>query len=182
MPFALRRCNRCFNSSFPGLFLPVVNYLVHTGKTFACDLSRSSPVRIHDPSLNLSRAIRLFHISRRRTAGRGNEGSRPTPTDFLLTTFWGGWMIAPTPLTCIRDSGSREGPSTAARLHSQACHMWHWSLCDTYVRGSYTSCSLASFARESPFITRARHRFAAGVLLRARVERSQVDAHQSDPY
>ena len=31
-------------------------------------------------------------------------------------------MIAPMPLTCIRDSGSREGPSTAARLHPQACH------------------------------------------------------------
>ena len=67
-------------------------------RRFAWDITRSSPVRIHDPSLNVSRVIRLFRISRRRTAGRGNEGSRPTPTEFLLTTCQGGWMIAPTPL------------------------------------------------------------------------------------
>ena len=58
-------------------------------RRFALDITRSSPVRMHDASLNVSRAIRLFHVSHRRTPGRENEVSRPTPTDFLLTTCRG---------------------------------------------------------------------------------------------
>ena len=62
-------------------------------------------------------------ISRRSRAGRGNENSRPTPTDFLLTKFRGDGCSRRRRFTCICDSGSQEGPSTAASLHSQACHL-----------------------------------------------------------
>ena len=85
---------RCF---FESMFQLVISWLISStckfwctgARRFAWDISRSSPVRIHDASLNVSRAIRLFRISPRTIAGRGNEGSRPTPTDFLLTTCRG---------------------------------------------------------------------------------------------
>ena len=127
-------------------------------RRFAWDISRSSPVRIHDPSLNVSKVIRLSHISRRRTPGRGNEGSRPTPTDFLLTTCQGdGWSPrrrSPALATPARERARRRQPGCIRRhvIDTRATQqMWNRSLCDMYIRGAYTSCSLASFARESPF-------------------------------
>ena len=43
---------------------------------FARDICSYSPVRIHDPSLNVSSLIGLVHVSGRRRAGRGKKAHR----------------------------------------------------------------------------------------------------------
>ena len=100
-----------------------------------------------------------------RRAGRGKKVSRPTPNGFLSMTCHTDRLSQRRRFTCIRDSGTRGGPSTTANPHLQALfdtratlQMREFSTC-THARVSYTSRFLArgvTFRRASASMLRRR--------------------------